>query len=173
MNVPFFANRRRAVDSITTNLSAVSQLERPEVREPVGDTGGEMYIWRIVLHVMSDASQIVASVRNPVVIGRSDPATGSRPDIDLTGVAGQGNGVSRIHAIIIPTDEGLCVIDLDTPNGTAINGQKLVSGRRYRLRSGDRLELGTLKLMVSDMGIVPRGRTIHSTIVVNRRDTEE
>jgi hypothetical protein len=50
--------------------------------------------------------------------------------------------------------------------------QRLSSGRRYRLRTGDRLELGSLKLVVSDMGIVPRGRTAHSTITMNRKAGE-
>lgn len=175
MNVPFFSNGRLAQDPGTTNLSAVTVPGRsePQNGSSPNNLSNELYIWRIVFQVLNNSTEIAASVRNPLVLGRADPATGSKPEIDLTAAGGQDLGVSRIHAIIIPTDEGLCVIDLDTPNGTSINGQRLVSGRRYRLRSGDRLELGSLKLMVSEMGIVPRGRTAHSTISMNRKAGEE
>lgn len=175
MNVPLFPNHRLAKDSGTTNLAAVPGPGRSEsqLNTSRNNISNELYIWRIVFQVLNNATEIAASVRNPLVLGRADPATGSRPEIDLTAAGGQDLGVSRIHAIIIPTDEGLCVIDLDTPNGTSINGQRLVSGRRYRLRSGDRLELGSLKMMVSEMGIVPRGRTAHSTISMNHKAGEE
>jgi pSer/pThr/pTyr-binding forkhead associated (FHA) protein len=174
MNVPFFSNQRLGRDGATTNLAGIpgtGQFSSPSAA-PAKDPSAELYIWRIVFQELGTFTEIAASVRNPVVIGRADPATGSTPEIDLNAFGGQESGVSRIHAIIIPTDEGLCVIDLDTPNGTSINGQRLVSGRRYRLRSGDRLELGSLKLMVADMGIVPRGRTAHSTITMNRKAGE-
>jgi pSer/pThr/pTyr-binding forkhead associated (FHA) protein len=131
-----------------------------------------LYIWRILFQTLSGDAEFAASVRNPVLLGRADPTTGSRPDVDFTSVGGQDLGVSRHHAIVIPTDEGPCVIDLDTANGTAINGQRLVSGQRYRLRTGDRLELGKLALIVSDMGIVPRGRTAHSTVSINLKAQE-
>ena len=171
MNVPFFSNQRLARDGATTNLSGISGADsfKGQSAAPAVDPSAELYIWRIVFQEMSSFTEIAASVRNPVVMGRADPATGSTPEIDLGPFTGQESGVSRIHSIIIPTDEGLCVIDLDTPNGTSINGQRLSSGRRYRLRTGDRLELGSLKLMVTDMGIVPRGRTARSTITMNRK----
>jgi hypothetical protein len=175
MNVSFFSNQRLAKDPVTTNLPGLPGTGPLEVRTngtQKNGSGAELYIWRIVFQVLHNSTEIAASVRNPLVLGRSDPATGSAPEIDLTDAGGQETGVSRIHAIIIPTDEGLCVIDLDTPNGTSINGQRLASGRRYRLRTGDRLELGSLKLFVSDMGIVPRGRTAHSTITMNRKAGE-
>jgi hypothetical protein len=173
MNAPFFSNQRQAKDPVTTNLSTVlpgtGPLDARRATQKSDNNSADLYIWRIVFHVIANANEIAASVRNPLVIGRADPATGSAPEVDLTDAGGQEQGVSRIHAILIPTDEGLCVIDLDTPNGTSINGQRLASGRRYRLRTGDRLELGSLKLVVSDMGIVPRGRTAHSTITMNRK----
>jgi len=171
MNVPFFSNQRLARDGATTNLSSLPGTGPLGSKPSAGvtDPSAELYIWRVVFQDLGTYTEIAASVRNPVVIGRSDPATGSTPEIDLGHFGGQEFGVSRIHAIIIPTDEGLCVIDLDSPNGTSINGQRLSSGRRYRLRTGDRLELGSLKLMVTDMGIVPRGRTARSTITMNRK----
>jgi hypothetical protein len=169
IRISTFFNSRSSKDLATTNLSREKSEERLQApRDPAQDQNG-LYIWRVVLQVAAGSAEFAASVRNPVLLGRSDPTTGSRPDIDLTSVGGQDMGVSRHHAILIPTDEGLCVIDLDTANGTSINGQRLVSGRRYRLRGGDRLDLGTLRLTVSHMGILPRGRTPHSTIILNRK----
>jgi len=42
----------------------------------------------------------------------------------------------------------LSVEDLNSTNGTRINGYKLDAGRAYRLRNGDELELGRLRLVV-------------------------
>ncbi|MEO8397241.1 MAG: FHA domain-containing protein, partial [Chloroflexota bacterium] len=36
----------------------------------------------------------------------------------------------------------------NSTNGTRINGYRLDSGRAYRLRNGDELELGRLRLIV-------------------------
>ncbi|MCZ7540569.1 MAG: FHA domain-containing protein [Anaerolineae bacterium] len=64
--------------------------------------------------------------------GRRDPATGDKPDIDLTPYAGYRMGVSRRHAAIRPGDEsGLDLWDLGSSNGTFLNGQRLSAHRPY------------------------------------------
>jgi pSer/pThr/pTyr-binding forkhead associated (FHA) protein len=167
-----FSNKRSASDGSTTNLSSQPTAYPSNGQQASESPKDALHIWRIIFQIVGEDVEFAAVVRNPVVIGRADPATGSKPDIDLTAAGGQEHGISRVHAILIPTDEGPCIIDLDTHNGTSINGQKLVSGRRYRLRGSDRLGLGSLTLMVSGIGIVPRGRTEHSTISINRKTSE-
>ena len=58
----------------------------------------------------------------------------------------------RMHVIITPSSEGPCITDMNSTNGTWINGLYLEPGRQYRLRSNDRVELGTLKLLVKVIG---------------------
>ena len=66
-------------------------------------------------------------------------------------------GVSRQHALLLPADEGLYLIDLDSTNGTWINGLYLQPGQKYPLRTGDVVEFGLLKMLVRVVGAVPRG----------------
>ena len=68
------------------------------------------------------------------MIGRS---VGTRIRVDDT-------EVSRQHAKISYDGPCLCVADLDSANGTFINGR---SQRNARLRSGDTLRVGTTRLM--------------------------
>jgi len=83
------------------------------------------------------------------IFGRRDPATGDKPDIDLTPFAGYRMGVSRRHAAIRPGDEnGLDLWDLGSSNGTFLNGQRLSAHRPYRLRDGDEIRLGQMMIHV-------------------------
>jgi hypothetical protein len=83
-----------------------------------------------------------------LVIGRMDPDTGESPEIDLLGVGGLEKGVSRRHAAIVRRDGSLQVVDKGSPNGTFLNGQKLVAHQARVLRDGDDIRLGHLVLRI-------------------------
>jgi pSer/pThr/pTyr-binding forkhead associated (FHA) protein len=119
---------------------------------------------RIIFQTLTAEPQVIGvEIEDVIVIGRSEPGYGTSPDLDLTSHNGQAHGVSRRHAILLPTDEGLCMVDLDSMNGTWINGMYLQPGQKYRIRSGDRVEFGTLKLLVRVAGAVQTGRGKDST----------
>src|SRR5258708_4219719 len=71
---------------------------------------------------------------SPFVIGR---ARSCQLIIDMT-------EVSRQHAALIVEGGQVFVADLNSANGTFLNGQPLASGERRRLRAGDRISLGTV-----------------------------
>jgi pSer/pThr/pTyr-binding forkhead associated (FHA) protein len=54
--------------------------------------------------------------------------------------------VSRLHCQLSASAEALQVKDLDSTNGTFVNGQRV---RTARLQDGDRLSVGRLQLRVS------------------------
>lgn len=54
--------------------------------------------------------------------------------------------VSRIHCRLEADDERLNVVDLDSTNGTWVNGKRV---ERARLADGDRLRVGRIELTVS------------------------
>ena len=90
------------------------------------------------LEVEGSPDPIRFSPKAETIFGRRDPATGDKPDIDLTPFAGYRMGVSRRHAAIRPGDENsLDLWDLGSSNGTFLNGQRLSAHRPYRLRDGD------------------------------------
>jgi pSer/pThr/pTyr-binding forkhead associated (FHA) protein len=70
------------------------------------------------------------------------------PDIDLLSFNALDHGVSRQHAAFVYRDEELSVEDLNSTNGTRINGFQIMPGRIYRLRNGDELEFGRLRMTI-------------------------
>lgn len=57
-------------------------------------------------------------------------------------------GVSRSHAAILPSTEGLMIQDLGSTNGTYLNDIKLVIHHNYWLAHADLLRLGELVLRI-------------------------
>jgi CRP-like cAMP-binding protein len=81
------------------------------------------------------------------LIGRYDPVTEMRPDVDLTQVDLK-RSVSRRHARIYQTSEGYAITEeVGALNGTYVNGTKLVTGKPHPLNDGDRVSLGMVKLV--------------------------
>ena len=105
--------------------------------------------WRILLHIGSDSrSTLGVQISPQMLVGRSDGASGSAPDLDLAPFDGQRSGVSRRHALITYENGTLFIADLNSTNGTRINGFQLEPGRSYRLRDGDELEFGRVRGVV-------------------------
>ena len=81
------------------------------------------------------------------LIGRFDPVTEQRPDVDLTQVDLK-RSVSRRHARIYRTDDGWFVMEeVGALNGTFVNSEKLVTGRACALQDGDRVGVGMVKMV--------------------------
>ncbi len=126
--------------------------------------------WVIEFRVVGTASTIQAQVHEAMIIGRTDAQAGVYPDIDLGPHGAQTNGVSRQHAAVIARDNRIRVKDLGSVNGTRLNGYTLAPQQEYRLRHGDELEIGQVKLqvrfaVVPTMGSAPSDSTSnHATI---------
>jgi pSer/pThr/pTyr-binding forkhead associated (FHA) protein len=94
---------------------------------------------------------IVAEVTldQEIVIGRrarsSDPAVA----VDLEGFDGHQQGVSRVHAMVAVLRDEIIVQDLQSINGTHINGQRLIPLKKYPLRNGVELAVSSLKLIIT------------------------
>jgi hypothetical protein len=87
--------------------------------------------------------------RHDVVIGRSNGAS-MKPDIDLQEHNADALGVSRLHMSIRyePKDHTVVVMDMNSANGTFLNGQKLHPREVRVVRHGDELRLGKLTMRV-------------------------
>jgi class 3 adenylate cyclase len=77
-------------------------------------------------------------LRGETLIGRRQPGTSQVPDIDLR----EDEAISRRHARILPLEDGFYVEDLDSANGTRLNGEWLRPAAPQRLATGDLIELG-------------------------------
>lgn len=83
-----------------------------------------------------------------LVIGRRDPFTDEQPAIDLERYDALDQGVSRKHATIVRRGTSLQIVDSGTPNGSFLNGQRLIPSQPRILRDGDELRLGKIILHI-------------------------
>ncbi len=84
--------------------------------------------------------------KSEVLIGRADPVSRVFPDVDLTPHGGYEAGVSRRHCRIFRQGDQFFVEDLQSTNGTKVNGQFIPPNRPHPLKDGDVLELGAFKV---------------------------
>lgn len=98
--------------------------------------------WRIRFKI-GDMHTIVP-VREVMVVGRGGDDKQPPVAIDVSQFGGYPAGVSRRHAIITYEDGALYIEDLESTNGTRINGFQLQPARRYRLKDGDEVEFARL-----------------------------
>ena len=86
-------------------------------------------------------------VGDDTLIGRYDPVTELKPDIDLTQVDLK-RSVSRRHARVLRAGDGYVLTEeVGALNGTFVNGTKLVTGRPHPVQDGDRVSFGMVKLV--------------------------
>jgi hypothetical protein len=132
----------------------VAQRTHPPKRPIVLDTHPGAPVsspLRVVLTVRDGSERpkvISMPLREQLVLGRVDASSDSHPDIDLSAFSASENGVSRHHARLIHDDSSLQLEDLRSTNGTRINGFQITPQRLYRLRNGDELELGHLRMTI-------------------------
>jgi hypothetical protein len=107
---------------------------------------------RVFLKVI-DSGEILPLVRKAeTTLGRISEGQSVIPDIDLTPFQGYEAGVSRLHVSIRIEDQGICLVDLGSANGTRVNGKKIPPQSAYLLNHGDVLTLGKLKIQVLVQG---------------------
>lgn len=98
----------------------------------------------IVLYISQQHLPISLDRRADLVLGRNEGNV--RADVDLTLYEAQEKGVSRHHARLNGVGQPPTLMDLDSYNGTFVNGERLTPGRSYALKSGDEIRLGRLML---------------------------
>jgi FHA domain-containing protein len=127
---------------LSTTRNQVSQVGELMPRLP--DTGR-----RLLLYIEGNKrTTLKVPLTDRLLIGRSDQDSPAVPGLDLAPYSGEAGGVSRNHAALIYEDEGVFIEDLGSTNGTRLNGLQLAPHEPYRLRSGDELEFGSIRITV-------------------------
>jgi pSer/pThr/pTyr-binding forkhead associated (FHA) protein len=111
----------------------------PAASGPEEDTGATRMRMAVPKYVLRGVSGAVFGkvfpVAAPVVIGRA-------PECDISVPADE---ISRRHALLKPTQEGVAVEDLGSSNGTYINNKRIQHGY---LNPGDELRLDTIRFLM-------------------------
>lgn len=100
------------------------------------------------LRVLATGDMVSLVGRDSFTLGRSAGGQAVVPDVDLDTYGAQDQGISRLHAEIRLDKQGVHVVDLDSVNGTLINGKRIQPQDPHPLRHKDIVQLGHLKLQV-------------------------
>jgi hypothetical protein len=102
----------------------------------------------VIIHVRDAPEPVTIRPQVEYLIGRSDATSGIKPDLDLTTYEALEKGVSRIHAALRRGEDVISIVDLDSANGTYLNGQRLAAHQPRLLRDGDEIRLGKLVMHI-------------------------
>lgn len=102
---------------------------------------------RLVLRFFPSETCLSLPLPEFLILGRVIPP-GPPEVLDLTAFEGHNQGVSRRHCILKRRYQQLYVMDLNAPNGTFLNGQRLEPRQEYLVNHGDELKLGRLVIQV-------------------------
>lgn len=145
--------------NLRTRTLDTSELPSAPVKPRITGPLDRELPWVIELRIVGTATTLQVRVRDTLTIGRrADPLSPQAPEIDLTMHGAFASGISRNHAAILIRDERLMIKDLGSTNGTRLNGVLCEPDKEYRLRHGDELTLGRLKMQVS-FAVVPSAAT--------------
>lgn len=103
--------------------------------------------WLIEFQIARTQTSFQLRLDDALTFGRSSPKSDYVPDVDLAEYNAEELGVSRRHLTINAEDDNLQVIDLESGNGTSLNGSRLEPNRAYPLKHLDLLRLGQLELV--------------------------
>lgn len=102
----------------------------------------------VVLEFVDSGKRLRLKENREYTIGRMGKTQALIPDVDLSQYGAFQKGVSRLHAIM-KTYPGKCsLVDLDSANGTKINGERLTAYVETSLKNGDTITLGSFKVLV-------------------------
>jgi hypothetical protein len=139
-------------DSLTTQTIKADKLNEPVKKksdQPIPPTPPAVAAknW-VTLHLLDTGQVLPLAERSEFTIGRISEGQPIMPDIDLSPYQAYANGVSRLHAVIKREASHIFLMDLDSANGTYINGKRLNPNVEHTLKNGDVVALGKLKIQI-------------------------
>jgi hypothetical protein len=152
------------------NVGAGLLLERPEALDKRSRVEQDDYVllpldadeeqlqrthWRLLLELTGSLRGLmVLEIVGDVTLGWGDGGA-FPPNLDMEILNAYDMGLSRQHILLRPTDNHLYLIDLDSSNGTRVNGGTHWAGEAHALAEGDQLSLAKLSMRVASLEKVP------------------
>jgi pSer/pThr/pTyr-binding forkhead associated (FHA) protein len=128
------------------------------------ECGAEIYnvipdgVSEVVLEFVESGKKLRLKENREYTIGRMGKKQALIPDVDLSQYGAFQKGVSRLHAIL-KTFPGKCLlVDLDSANGTRVNGNRIIAYEDTPLKNGDTIILGSFKILlhISDQQVTDK-----------------
>jgi len=102
----------------------------------------------LLLYIEDYEEPIAVNVRRRITLGRYTTGLGASEHIDLEPYGAFEAGVSRVHVAIERRRGQFYLEDLNSVNGTWLDGDQVEAGQQIPLRSGQLIQLGNLRLRV-------------------------
>lgn len=127
--------------------------------------------WLIELYNPKMEQPLQVILNHRMIVGRNDP-TGENPnpDVDLTPYGAAEQGVSRQHVALFEEHNRLKICDLNSGNGTLLNGQRLTPDQSYTLQHEDHLQLGHMRVDIRIIISPSYGSTMHKQTSLQLQD---
>ena len=98
--------------------------------------------------ILNSGRRVTLPLAGEIQIGRTDPNRDTSPKLDLTGDDGADLGVSRLHASLRSSENGVILVDLGSTNGTFLHEECLTAQIPSALKNGDIFRLGEMQVQV-------------------------
>jgi pSer/pThr/pTyr-binding forkhead associated (FHA) protein len=134
-----------AVPPIVTPPIVTPPIVTPPIVTP---PQGRPSLAGISLIIQPGGASLSLPASGQAIIGRADPVSNVFPDIDIGPHGALEHGVGRRHARVYLQGGQVMVEDLNSTNGTFVNGARLTPNQGRPLQAGDELRLGNLPLRV-------------------------
>jgi hypothetical protein len=135
--------------------STTIQLEETEARQLAGEQAIDQTLLPdrgVAVYTYKEPKLLIAvQEEKEFILGRRSGKTGSLSEsvlVDLGPLNGFELGASRRHALISRKEMGYVVTDLESTNGTWLNGQRLVPNHPYELKNGSLIRVGKMLLYI-------------------------
>ena len=140
---------------VVTSPVATMSVPRDRVNQealgtkPAPPDGPELESGALIgLRVLNTGDILPLIGRDNFTLGRAIEGQAVIPDIDLGVFNAYDFGVSRMHAEVLLEEDSVYLLDLESANGTLVNGKRLDPQRSVPVRHGDVIQLGRLRLQL-------------------------
>lgn len=117
----------------------------PGTRKLDTDTYGKGKVPDRIQFLVRESGQVMEiSTTGPIMIGRRNSTM--PVDVDLADFKAQDMGVSRNHLLIESTGTRIYARDMNSVNGSRLNGERMKPLTNYDLSHGDELKLGLIHI---------------------------
>ena len=135
-------------EKATATLNIPPNLNPAEIRQFLGSAFFNEHA-TLILHVESNSRPIVFSPAPQTILGRLEQDDSDAICLNLSSYGAREQGVSRKHAMLHRSKLTLELQDLDSKNGTYLNGYRLAPNEMRILRDRDEVILGTLRIRIA------------------------
>lgn len=103
----------------------------------------------LILKIATAQRPLVVAPMTHTFLGRTEANHPEGLYLNLSQYGARDKGVSTIHAVLHRSDVTLSIQDLDSMNGTYLNGSRLSTGQIQILKDNDQIILGAFRIRIA------------------------